>query len=145
MVNTIETVFGRNRLLSARGQHREPGVVLRVGEQEGREAESPGSQVALAEGAEAGRAVLGPAAGHLLPGQIPCDYLEHPAWGSKHPELSLLWAKAQGTGAGADGSPPHSAQPLAGDPCMVPTLGTRVRRGAGIWKGRWRTQSTVMN
>lgn len=100
MVNAIETAFGGNRLLSARGRHREPRVVLWVGEREGREAESPGSQVAPAEWAEAGQAMLGPAAGQLLSGQIPCDDLEHPAWGSKHPELSLLCVKAQGTGAG---------------------------------------------
>ena len=37
-------------------------------------------------GSEAGRDTLGPAIGHLLPGLIPCDNLEHPAWGSQHPE-----------------------------------------------------------
>lgn len=93
----IETAFGGNKLLSACGRHREPRVVLQVGEREGREAESPGSQVAPAEGTEAGRAALGPAVGHLLPGQIPCDDLKHPAWGSKH---SLLCPKAQGLGGG---------------------------------------------
>lgn len=104
-------------------------MVLWVGEWEGRETESPGSQVAPAGGQR-----LDETRWDLLQGTCSQDVFPVMIWSTQHGGASTLSSlscglRLRGWGRGADGSPPRSAQAPTGDPCKVPTLGPSICRG----------------